>query len=85
MPTPRFTTQMANTAGRSAPPGRADSNAWSSGVVAGVTGYINSTYQVYLDSGDYVDATSTLDSPIVVGDLVWVTRGGGQPLIVAIQ
>lgn len=87
MPTPRFTGQIAQQAGRSAPVGggASQANDWVGGIVVAVTGFINSQYQVYLDTCDYVFASSTIESPIAEGDLVWVTRGGGTPLIVAVQ
>lgn len=85
MPTPRFTTQMSVTAGRSAPPGRSDSTSWIGGTVGNITGFINASYEIVLDSGESVVASSTLDSAIVIGDRVWVTKGGGEPLIVAMQ
>lgn len=88
MPTPRFTTQVAAQAGRSASGRGGGSNAgnWVSGTIASVIGGINSTYQIYLDSGEYVTASSTIGEPIAEGDLVWVTRGGGiTPIIVGLQ
>lgn len=55
---------------------------WIEGTVVAVTGAINAQYQVYLDSNDYVFASSVIESPIVEGDRVFVVKTGTSALIV---
>lgn len=83
---PRMTNQVSRQVTVAAQSNGGESpDAWIGGVVSGVFGGVNSQYQVYLDTQDYVSASSTIDSPIEVGDLVFVTRTGGGATIVGLQ
>jgi len=80
MPTPRLVSEVSKQIRV-----RTDAStqgAWIGGLVVAVTGSIDAQYQVYLDSNDYVFASSVIDSPIVEGDRVFVVKHGTDALIV---
>lgn len=82
MPTPRFASQVSKQI-RVQDTVNAQ-GAWVGGTVVAVTGAINAQYQIYLDDSSYVFASSTLDTPIIEGDRVFVVKTGFDALIVGV-
>ena len=85
MPTPRLSAQIAKQAGQSLPPGAQDPKSWQPGLVLQAPSGIGGVFQVSINGGTIVQATSAVDAAIADGDLVWVVRSGGQTLIVGKQ
>ena len=83
MPTPRHFSEIAKQVRVRASSN--NPNDWLSGVVVSSTGFINASFQVALDGGGTVNASSAIDAPITEGSLVWVIKTGSSGLIVGVQ
>jgi hypothetical protein len=83
MPTPRLGVQLSRQGSKSA--GASNPSNWIPGIVLDAPTGVGGSYQVSVQGGTLAQASSSIDSPIVVGDLVWVVKSGSQYVITGMQ
>jgi hypothetical protein len=84
MPTPTHLTSIAQQI-RSRRASGADAD-WLSGIIETADGNTAEAYTVLLaGTAGVVPATSSIDEPLDVGGMVWVTRVGAKYVIVGLQ